>query len=211
MRSSPRRGGRSHCIMRKLERVRKSFSERAALYAAKASEVDGIRSHARRNVPRSSIMNVGKRVDYAIRALCYLAAQPSERIVRRAEIQERQNIPPHFLSKILRSLVGAGLLASVPGAHGGFRLGRAAHAISVREVYESIEGQLSLIDCVDHREAFCCFAPVCTQIDIWTGAQRVLGEYLEQISIGDIADRNGLVLRLRETAVRPLRRAPTGA
>ena len=153
-------------------------------------------------------MNVGKRVDYAVRALCYLAAQPPERIVRRAEIQERQNIPPHFLSKILRALVGAGLLASVPGARGGFRLGRSPHDISVRAVYESIEGHLSLIGCVDHREAFCCFAPVCTQIDIWSGAQRVLGNYLETISIGDIADRNGLVLRLRETAARSLRRMP---
>jgi Rrf2 family protein len=179
-------------------RVRPS---RAALAAGA-----GARNGTRRTVPRSSIMNVGKRVDYAIRALCYLAAQPPERIVRRAEIQERQSIPPHFLSKILRSLVGAGLLASVPGAHGGFRLGRPAHHISVRAVYESIQGQLSLIDCVEHREAFCSFAPVCTQIHIWSGAQRVLGKYLDNISIGDIADRYGLVPRLRETAPIPLRR-----
>jgi Rrf2 family protein len=153
-------------------------------------------------------MNVGKRVDYAIRALCYLAAQSPERIVRHAEIQERQNIPPHFLSKILRSLVEAGLLASVPGAHGGFRLGRPAHHISVRAVYESIQGQLSLMDCVDRRDAVCSFAPVCTQIAIWSGAQKVLVKYLEHISIGDIADRNGLVLQLREAAPRSLRRVP---
>ncbi|MFI5398058.1 MAG: RrF2 family transcriptional regulator [Candidatus Binatia bacterium] len=151
-------------------------------------------------------MNVGRRVDYAIRALCYLAAQPPERIIRRTEIQERQNIPPHFLSKILRSLVGAGFLASVPGAHGGFRLGRRPHDISVRAVYESIEGHLSLVECVDHRESFCCFAPVCTQIDIWSGAQKVLAEYLDDISIGDIADRHGLVRRLRDTSPRPVRR-----
>jgi Rrf2 family protein len=168
----------------------------------------GRRNGTRRKVPRSSIMNVGKRVDYAIRALCYLAAQPPERIVRRAEIQERQNIPPHFLSKILRSLVGAQLLASVPGAHGGFRLGRPAHHISVRAVYESIQGQLSLMDCIDRRDAVCSFAPVCTQIAIWSGAQRVLGRYLENISIGDIADRNGLVLRLQERAPRLLQRIP---
>lgn len=161
----------------------------------------------RPNVPRSSIMNLGRRVDYAIRALCYLAAQPPDRIVRRVEIQERQNIPPHFLSKILRSLVGAGFLASVPGARGGFRLGQPAHQVSVRAVYESIEGQLSLVECVDHGETFCCFAPVCTQIEIWSGAQKVLAEYLDNITIGDIADRHGLVLSLRDTAPRAMRRA----
>jgi Rrf2 family protein len=157
---------------------------------------------------RSSIMNVGRRVDYAIRALCYLAAQAPQRVVPRAEIQSRQNIPPHFLSKILRALVGAGFLESVSGARGGFRLGRPAAAISIRAVYESIEGPLSLIDCVDHREGFCCFAGVCTQIDVWSGAQQVLGTYLENISIGHIADRHGLVPRLREKPPEPWGHAP---
>jgi Rrf2 family protein len=157
---------------------------------------------------RSSIMNVGRRVDYAIRALCYLAAQAPERVVPRTEIQVRQNIPPHFLSKILRALVGAGFLESVSGARGGFRLGRPAPAISIRAVYESIEGPLSLIACVDHREGFCCFAGVCTQIDVWSGAQQVLGAYLENISIGDIADRHGLVPRLREKPPEPWGHAP---
>ncbi|HXQ22597.1 MAG TPA: Rrf2 family transcriptional regulator [Candidatus Acidoferrales bacterium] len=155
-------------------------------------------------------MNVGRRVDYAIRALCYLAAQTPERVVPRTEIQKRQNIPPHFLSKILRSLVGAGFLASVSGARGGFRLGRPAHDISIRAVYESIEGRLSLIECVERREGFCCFAPVCTQIDLWSAAQQMLGAYLQNISIGDIADRHGLVPRLQEKAPESMGLAPAG-
>jgi Rrf2 family transcriptional regulator, cysteine metabolism repressor len=156
------------------------------------------RRGAARSVHRSSIMNVGRRVDYAVRALCYLAAQPPERVVPRSEIQERQSIPPHFLSKILRAMVGAGFLQSVPGARGGFHLGRPARDISLRAVYESVEGRLSLIECVEHRDGFCRFAPVCTQIDIWGEAQKQLGTYLDGISIGDIADRRGLVPRLRE-------------
>lgn len=160
-----------------------------------------------RELRRSSIMNVGRRVDYALRALCYLAAQPAERVVPRSEIQQHQQIPPHFLSKILRALVGAGFLGSVPGARGGFRLGRPAREISVRAVYESVEGRLCLIECVDRRERFCCFAPVCTQIDIWAGAQQLLGAYLEKISISDVADRNGLVPRLRQNSGHGVRRA----
>jgi len=152
---------------------------------------------------RSSIMNVGRRVDYAIRALSYLAAQPTDRTVPRSEIRDRQRIPEHFLSKILRSLVNNGLLTSTPGAHGGFRLGRAAKSISIRQVYESVEGPLSLIECVEHGEGFCCFASVCPQIDIWSGAQHMLEAYLEKITIGDIADSAGLTRRLE-------RRAPAG-
>jgi len=141
-------------------------------------------------------MNVGRRVDYALRALCYLAAQPAGRVVACGEIQAHQAIPPHFLSKILRTLAAAGLLESVPGARGGFRLGRPPHEISVREVYECVEGHLSLVECVERREGFCCFASVCTQISIWGRAQQILMEFLERTSIGQIADEQGLVSRL---------------
>jgi Rrf2 family protein len=141
-------------------------------------------------------MNVGRRVDYALRALCYLAAQDDDRVVTCTEIQTRQAVPSHFLSKILRRLVAAGVLESVPGARGGFRLGRPAERISVREVYECIEGQLSLIDCVERRDEFCCFASVCAQRDVWRGAQQVLLDYLDGISVRQIADRSGLVARL---------------
>lgn len=162
---------------------------------------------ARRVVPRSSLMNVGRRVDYALRALCYLAAQPSDRVVTRTEIQVQQAVPQHYLSKILRRLVAAGVLESVPGARGGFRLGRPAERISVREVYECIEGHLSLIDCVERRESFCCFAGVCTQREVWRGAQQVLTDYLDGISVRQIADREGLVARLGDASERPVTRS----
>ena len=142
-------------------------------------------------------MNVGRRVDYAIRALSYLAAQPSERVVPRNEIRDRQHIPQHFLSKILRKLVTAGYLVSVSGARGGFRLHTPAARISMRDVYECIEGPLCLMECVEQEEAYCQFAPVCGQFNVWRGAQAALEEYLERVSISDIADLHGLVRRLQ--------------
>ncbi|MGD9763155.1 MAG: Rrf2 family transcriptional regulator [Candidatus Binatia bacterium] len=142
-------------------------------------------------------MKVGRRVDYALRALCYLAGQ-GDRVVTCTEIQARQAVPPHFLSKILRRLVAAGVLESVPGARGGFRLGRPADRITVREVYQCIEGRLSLIDCVERQDEFCCFASVCAQRHVWRRAQQVLLDYLESVTIREIADREGLVPRLAE-------------
>ena len=147
-----------------------------------------------RGATRSSLMHVGRRVDYAVRALAYLAAQPDGRVVGRAEIESRQHIPASFLAKILRRLVAAGLLESVPGVHGGFRLGRPPATVSVRQVYEAVEGELTLIDCL--RGDACQFDPVCSQIDVWRGAQRRLVAYLDGISIADLADPMGLSARL---------------
>ena len=151
-------------------------------------------------------MAVGRRVDYAVRALCYIAGQASSRPVPRTEIETRQSVPSHFLAKVLRQLVTAGLLTSAPGVHGGFRLARAATEISLCDVYESIEGRLCVMECVDEGERFCCFAPVCTQIDIWRGAQEHLRSYLRSVSLAALADQKGLVPRL--AATRPVPASP---
>ena len=45
-------------------------------------------------------------------------------------------------------------------------------------------------------EGGCCFASVCTQIEVWRGAQRLLQDYLGGISIAAVADGYGLRPRL---------------
>ncbi len=152
---------------------------------------------------RSSLMNVGRRVDYAIRALAYLAGQGTDRLVRRSEIETHQGIPRHFLSKILRALVGAGFLDSVAGARGGFRLRKPASEISFLEVYECFEGELCLIECLRDGGSACDFTPVCTQINIWRTARTKLAEYLDSVTIADVADGAGLDGRLERTAPDP--------
>jgi Rrf2 family protein len=150
----------------------------------------------RLDVERSSLMHVGRRVDYAIRALSYLAAQPQGRIVSRTEIERKQDIPSSFLSKIMKDLVAAGLVQSHVGCQGGFSLSRPADAINIKEVYESVEGPLVLMQCLERREEFCPYDSVCTQISIWDKAQSLVATYLSQVSIGDIADQKGLKERL---------------
>ncbi|TMA50831.1 MAG: Rrf2 family transcriptional regulator, partial [Deltaproteobacteria bacterium] len=84
--------------------------------------------------PTARLMNIGRRVDYAIRALSYLAAQPPDKAVSRREIQSKQDVPAHFLSKIMKQLASGGLVHSYMGAHGGFALKKPAPEISLKEV-----------------------------------------------------------------------------
>ena len=137
-------------------------------------------------------MNIGRRVDYAVRALTYLAAQPRDSVVPRREIQTKQDIPAHFLSKIMKQLASGGLVESYMGVRGGFRLKKPAADISLRAVYECLEGPLLLMECLDEDGNACCYHPVCNQISVWGEAQRLLGAYLAEVSIGQIAHKGGL-------------------
>src|ERR1051325_11418517 len=150
----------------------------------------------RRKTERSSLMNVGRRVDYAVRALSYLAGQPSDRVVSRADIEKSQDIPPFYLSKIMKDLVSGGLVRSHVGSKGGFTLAKSAAAISIKEVYETVERPLVLMECLERGHNYCSYCSVCSQKSIWQEAQNVLVSFLDGISIENIADRHGLKTRL---------------
>jgi len=70
---------------------------------------------------RSSLMNVGRRVDYAVRALSFLAGQREGKIISRADIEKNQDIPSFYLSKIMKDLVAGGLVHSHIGSKGRHR------------------------------------------------------------------------------------------
>jgi len=141
-------------------------------------------------------MNVGRRVDYAVRALSYLAGQPPGRIISRAEIEKKQDIPSHYLSKIMKDLVAGGLVQSHTGSKGGFSLARPAQTITIREVYVTVERPLILMECLEKGEGYCSYCSVCSQISVWERAQRILLDYLDKVFISALADQQGLKERL---------------
>jgi Rrf2 family protein len=145
---------------------------------------------------RSSLMNVGRRVDYAVRALSYLAGQPEGKIVNRGDIERSQGIPSFYLSKIMKDLVAGGLVRSHIGSKGGFTLAKRAGAISIKDVYEAVERPLVLMECLDKGADYCSFCAVCSQKSIWQSAQLVLANFLAGVTIAEIADRQGLKGRL---------------
>lgn len=144
-------------------------------------------------------MNVGRRVDYAVRALSFLAGQPAGKIVSRADIEKSQDIPSFYLSKIMKDLVAGGLVHSHVGSKGGFTLAKSARAINIKEVYESVERPLVLMECLEQGLNYCSFCAVCSQKTIWEEAQGVLASFLAGVSISEVADRQGLKRRLVKT------------
>lgn len=145
---------------------------------------------------RSSLMNAGRRVDYAVRALSYLAGQPPGKVISRAEIEKKQDIPSHYLSKIMKDLVAGGLVHSHIGSKGGFSVARPAETISIKEVYDTVERPIVLMECLEQGDQYCPYCSVCTQISVWDRAQSLLANYLSSVTIRNIADQTGLRERL---------------
>ncbi len=88
-------------------------------------------------------MKLTSRSEYALLALVYLARHQSDGYIRVDTIAAAQAIPSRFLEQILLLLKRAHYLHSAKGQHGGYRLAKPAHTISLAEVIRLFDGALA--------------------------------------------------------------------
>jgi Rrf2 family protein len=125
------------------------------------------------------VLQVSRKIDYGLRAMIYLASVSEGAVVPFREIARAMDIPQDFLAKILKTLVNGGLVQSVRGAHGGYRLGRPAREVSFLDVIEAVEGPVRLNVCLsDAGKESCGLSPSCTMYSVWKqGQERMLEVY----------------------------------
>ena len=79
---------------------------------------------------------------------------------------------------------------------GRFSLASPAETISIKEVYETVERLIVIMECLEKGDEYCPYCSVCTQISVWDTAQNPLANYLAGVTISNIADQTGLRERL---------------
>ncbi|HKI35695.1 MAG TPA: Rrf2 family transcriptional regulator [Gemmataceae bacterium] len=87
-------------------------------------------------------MKLTRASSYALTTLAYLAREKPADPVPSHEIAKAEGIPERFLLKVLKPLVDSGVLRSLKGPNGGYRLGRAPKDITLLEVVEAVDGSV---------------------------------------------------------------------
>ncbi|WP_370542123.1 Rrf2 family transcriptional regulator [Amycolatopsis sp. FDAARGOS 1241] len=90
-------------------------------------------------------------VEWAVHTLLTLAWVDDDEPVPATRLAASHELPPAYLNKQLQALVKAGLLESLPGARGGFRLARRAADITLMDVVTAIEGPAPAFRCTEIR------------------------------------------------------------
>lgn len=130
-------------------------------------------------------MSLGRRGDYAIRAVLHLARHPGERRKAR-QIAEDMAIPGSYIPQILSDLVRLQLVSSVAGPGGGYELGRPAGEISLLEVVEATSGPIGSDECV-LRGGPCRWEGRCAIHETWSSAQAAFRTVLADTTFADLA------------------------
>lgn len=133
-------------------------------------------------------MKLSTRTRYGVRMMLALAAREGEGPVFLKEIARSEDISEKYLSQIIIPLKAKGLLAAFRGAHGGYILGRPASEIRLREIVEPLEGDLRLVECVGNPKT-CRRSARCVTREVWEGMSSRLLEYLDSLTLEDLAAR----------------------
>lgn len=83
-------------------------------------------------------------VEQSVYALILLNMLEKRELLQGDSLSECIGASPTYFQKLLRKLVGAGIISSTPGVKGGFKLNKIAEDITVYDVYLAVEGRQSL-------------------------------------------------------------------
>jgi Rrf2 family protein len=132
------------------------------------------------------MLKLTKKADYGLIALRHLAICPPEQTASAKEIAEAYGVPLPLLAKVMQKLTRTGVLHSLPGTNGGYRLARDPNQITALEVIRAIDGPIILTSCfTDHRD--CDHAERCTVREPLRKIHESIILLLGAITIADIA------------------------
>ena len=130
------------------------------------------------------MLRVTKLTDYATVVLTALAARPGD-VLSAAELAELAGLEMTTVSKLLKPLAQAGLVAGFRGTHGGYRLARTASAISLMEIVEAMEGPLGMTECSLHAGA-CGIERSCGVRANWRQINDVVADALRDVTLAQM-------------------------
>jgi Rrf2 family protein len=136
-------------------------------------------------------MRITQEADYAIRIVCLLAE--CDETLDANTIAERCCITQRFALKILRKLVLGDVICSFKGANGGYRLGRDAKDITMKDTIELIDGEIAISRCLseDHvcsksgENKGACFVHC-----VFDAINRDVVNKLEKVTVASLVDPN---------------------
>lgn len=137
-------------------------------------------------------MWVSTKAQYGMRALVEVALggdQPTSLKL----VAERQQLSHQYLEQIFAVLRRAGIVESVRGAHGGYRIARPIDQIDALEVVELLEGSVAPVSCIDD-EGNCVRVGQCSTESLWRRVDLAVRQVLGQTTLADLVAQRSLLM-----------------
>lgn len=139
-------------------------------------------------------MRLNQGVEWAAHCAALLAALPPEVAVPAAKLAEFHGLPVPYLAKALQQLAAAGIVSSIPGRRGGYRLARPAADITLLDIVDAVDGGTPAFRCTEIRRrgpsavSPRLYSPRCGIAAAMATAEDAFRDSLAQVTIAMIAE-----------------------
>ena len=134
-------------------------------------------------------MRISTKGRYALRFLLDLTLHDSGEYIALKDISARQDISVKYFEQIVSMLTKAGMLKSVRGPQGGYKLACSPAQITVGDVLRITEGSLAPVACLDDPENICPRAAECQTVGFWKELYEAVCGVVDNTTLSDLASR----------------------
>ena len=131
-------------------------------------------------------MKISTKGRYALRFMLDLAAHGEGRYVPLKEISARQGVSLKYLEQIVSQFGKLGLLESVRGPQGGYRLAKRPKDYTVGEILRYAEGELAPVACLEQNPVECRRMAECRTLPMWRKLNTMINDYFDGITLADL-------------------------
>jgi len=122
--------------------------------------------------------------DYAILAMVELARDGG--ILSAQRLSGRMHVETPTVSKVLKMLARSGLVVSIRGANGGYRVAKQADEINVAEIIAAIEGPIAMTEC-SVEKGLCSVEHSCSMRSNWRRISLAVSGALQKVSLSEMS------------------------
>ncbi|MFQ6405666.1 Fe-S cluster assembly transcriptional regulator IscR [Methylophilus sp. 'Pure River'] len=123
---------------------------------------------------------------FAVTAMLDIALYEADKPVTLAGISERQSISLSYLEQLFSRLRKQGLVSSVRGPGGGYRIAKSHHEISVSDIITAVDEQIDATQCGGNEN--CHDEGRCMTHELWASLNSKILDYLSGVSLADMVD-----------------------
>ena len=138
------------------------------------------------------------KAEYGVRLMVELGRQPGDEPIALSALAEAERLPLSYLEHLVAKLRQSELVTSTRGAHGGYRLARPAAEITMDQVVEALEGQITPMECfhlTPEGKVLCSHETdadhACATKLLWTRVQGGVNKALSGTTLADLVEFSG--------------------
>src|SRR6185437_9215406 len=153
-----------------------------------------LKSKAKRASQRRLAMRLSTKGRYAVMAMADLAQhEAANKPVSLADIAHRQEISLSYLEQLFAKLRRGGLVRSVRGPGGGYRLSRPASELRIADVIVAVDEPIAATRCKPGSAKGCTTQGArCVTHDLWEELGRQIHVFLSSVSLADVVEKRVL-------------------